>query len=186
MHVNTGSHRCSPYFVFLFHIQISLSARKRCEKRENTGGVLGAATFSRHGSQTERTFIRILIGTALCIAILTAVLAPASEPPATALGQPWLFRLEVSLLAFYGCLLLITPAFSGLIRGRLPTEISTRGAKFAEETGRAEELTDAKIEELERTTDTLAERLIDAHAEIEQLRSETVKDSTQREVDSRR
>lgn len=83
-------------------------------------------------------------------------------------------------------LLLITPAFSGLIRGRLPTEISTRGARFAEEADQSAELTDAKIKGLERTTDALAERLIDAHAEIVQLRGETVKDSTQREVDSKR
>lgn len=136
-------------------------------------------------SQTEQTLIRILIGAALCVAVLTAVLASASELPAVALGQTGLYRLEVSLLAFYACLLLITPAFSGLIRGRLPIEISTRGARFAEEADQSAELAGAKIKGLERTTDALAERLIDAHAEIKQLRGETVKDSTQREVDSK-
>lgn len=136
-------------------------------------------------SQTERTLVRILIGAALCVAIITAVFAPISDLPAVALGQPWLYRLEISLLAFYGCLLLITPVFSGLIRGQLPTEISTRGARFAEEADRSAELTDAKIKGLERTTDALAERLIDAHAEIERLRGETVKDSTRRKVDSK-
>jgi hypothetical protein len=97
-----------------------------------------------------------------------------------------LYRLEVSLLAFYGCLLLITPAFSGLIRGRLPTEISTRGAKFAEEADRSERLTDAKIDGLELATETLAEGLTAAHAEIKQLREEAVGDNTQRRVDSQR
>lgn len=135
--------------------------------------------------RAERNLIRTLIGAALCVAILSAALAPASALPAIALGQSWLYRLEVSLLAFYSCLLLITPAFSGLVRGRLPVEISTRGAKFAEEADQSAELTDTKIKGLEKTTDALAERLADAHAEIEQLRGETVEDSTQREVDSK-
>ncbi|HEY3491738.1 MAG TPA: hypothetical protein VGK43_02225 [Solirubrobacterales bacterium] len=130
--------------------------------------------------------MRILIGGALCVAILTAVLAPASELPAIALGQPWLYRLEISLLAFYGCLLLITPVFSGLINGRLPTEISTRGAKFAEEADQSAQLTEAKIKALKGTVDALAEGLITAHAELGQLREKTIEDNKQRKVDSKR
>ena len=55
---------------------------------------------------------------------------PQGDPalPAVAFEQVGLYRLEVGLLAFYGGLLLITPAFSGLVRGRLPIEISARGA----------------------------------------------------------
>jgi hypothetical protein len=136
--------------------------------------------------QAEPTLVRIFIGAALCVAILTAVLAPASALPAVALGQPWLYRLELALVAFYGCLLLITPAFTGLIRGRLPIEISTRGAKFAEETDRSAELTNARIDGLERTTDVLAVAVTTTHAEVEQLKGEIVGDSTKREVDSRR
>lgn len=130
--------------------------------------------------------MRILIGAALGVAILTAVLAPAAALPAVALGQVWLYRLEVSLLAFYACLLLITPAFSGLISGRLPIEISTRGARFAEETDRSAELTDAKVEALERATDALVEGLTDAHDELEQLRNETAADRTQPKLDLER
>jgi len=37
-------------------------------------------------------------------------------------------------------LLLITPTFSALLNGRLPIEISTRGAKFAEDAGQSTEL----------------------------------------------
>lgn len=136
-------------------------------------------------SQTERALVRILIGGALCIAILTAVFAPASAP-AVALGQAWLYRLEVSLLAFYGCLLLITPAFSGLIRGRLPIEISTRGARFAEETNRYAALDQEMIKELELATGDLAQALADAQIEIEQLHEIVARDKTLREVDSKR
>lgn len=130
--------------------------------------------------------MRILIGAALSVAILTAALAPASALPAFALGQSWLYRLEISLLVFYGCLLLITPTFSGLIRGRLPIEISTRGAKFAGETDRSAELTDARIDGLERAGDALAVALTAAQIEIEQLKGEIVRDSTKREVGSER
>jgi hypothetical protein len=89
--------------------------------------------------------------------------------PAVAFRQAGFYRLEVSLLVFYGSLLLITPAFSGLIRGRLPIEISTRGAKFAEEADQAEALNGAMIEELKRTTDALAEDLTTMELEIEKL-----------------
>lgn len=87
------------------------------------------------------------------------------------------------MLAFYGCLLLITPAFSGLIRGRLPIEISTRGAKFAEETDQSAKLTEAKINALKGTVDALAEGLTTARAEIEQVR-ESLGDNEQRKVGS--
>lgn len=56
----------------------------------------------------------------------------------------------------------------------MPIEISARGAKFAEEADRSAELTDAKIDELERATDAITEGLTTVHAEIEQLREETV------------
>jgi hypothetical protein len=77
-----------------------------------------------------RNLVRVLVGTALCTALSVCIAVPIpADLPAIALLQPSLYRLEVALLVFYGCLLLLTPAFSGLIRGRLPIEISTRGAK---------------------------------------------------------
>jgi hypothetical protein len=89
-------------------------------------------------------------------------------------------------MVFYGWLLLVTPAFSGLIRGHLPIEISTRGAKFAEEDGRSAELNGAAIRKLEGTVADLAEALADTQIETERL-SETVEsDSTQPGVDSNR
>jgi hypothetical protein len=137
-------------------------------------------------SQIERTLVRILIGAALLVAIVTAALAPASALPAVAFEQMWLYRLEVSLLAFYGCLLLITPAFSGLIRGRLPIEISTRGAKFAEETKRYAALDEGTIRELEETIGDLSQAIANVQIEIGQLSEIVSRDKTQREVGSKR
>jgi len=137
-------------------------------------------------SQIERTLVRILIGAALLVAIVTAALAPASALPTVAFGQVWIYRLEVSLLAFYGCLLLITPAFSGLIRGRLPIEISTRGAKFAEETKRYAALDEGTIRELEEAIGDHSQAIANVQIEIGQLSEIVSRDKTQREVDSKR
>jgi hypothetical protein len=120
----------------------------------------------------ERTLVRGLIGAALGVAVLVAAFAPSSTLPAIALGQPWLYRLEVSLLAFYGCLLLITPAFSGLIRGRLPIEISTRGARFAEEADHSDEASKASIKNLERSVNRLTDRVTAAEIDLGQLQKD--------------
>ncbi len=89
-------------------------------------------------------------------------------------------------MVFYGDLLLITPTFSGLIRGRLPIEISTRGAKFAEEAGQSGARNEAAIRKLEGTTRDLSEGLATMHLEVERLNKTTPSDSTQRAVDSER
>jgi len=111
--------------------------------------------------------------------------AGSENPPAVAFEQAFVYRLEVALLVFYGCLLLITPAFSGLIRGRLPTEISARGAKFAEETDESAAANEAKIKELERATYAQAEKLVTVRIEIERLREMNEGDATQQGVDSK-
>lgn len=136
-------------------------------------------------NQTERTLIRILIGASLLVATVIAALAPASPLPAIAFGQAWIYRLEVSLLAFYACLLLITPSFSGLIRGRLPIEISTRGARFAEETSRYAVLDEEAIRELEGTISILSQAIAKAQIDIGQLQEIVSGDNTQRKVDSK-
>jgi hypothetical protein len=112
--------------------------------------------------RSARNFIRVLIGVALCIALAAAGLArPPAVLPAVAFGQASLYRLEIALLVFYGSLLLVTPTFSGLARGRLPTEISTRGAKFAENADQlveSDEATTRKLEgKLKRLSDDMAE-----------------------------
>ncbi|HXR60310.1 MAG TPA: hypothetical protein VN732_03180 [Solirubrobacterales bacterium] len=124
------------------------------------------------GTRT-RIFIRVLVGSALCTALLTCIAVPVPEDlPAIAVGQAGLYRLEVALLTFYGWLLLVTPAFSGIVRGRLPIEISTRGAKFAEEVDQTAEANEAAIKGLELTTKDLTDALDQANSEIEKLKRE--------------
>jgi hypothetical protein len=141
---------------------------------------------------TERLFVRILIGAALCAALLVFALVSVpmnaeGDPdlPAAAFAQVGLYRLEAALLVFYGSLLLATPAFSGLARGRLPIEISMRGAKFAEETDQSTEAAKAAIKELESTTESLSEDLAAASIEIEELKGIVRRDNRQPEVNSK-
>ncbi|HEY8502793.1 MAG TPA: hypothetical protein VIL21_08910 [Solirubrobacterales bacterium] len=139
----------------------------------------------------ERTLVRILVATSLCIAVSACMLMPIPRDakgnpalPAIAFEQVGLYRLEVSLLVFYGGLLLITPTFSGLIWGRLPTEISARGAKFAGEADQSAALNEARIEELEKATDELTEELKVANFKIEWLQQMSKRDNSQPAVDS--
>ncbi|HEY3552585.1 MAG TPA: hypothetical protein VGK66_02750, partial [Solirubrobacterales bacterium] len=99
----------------------------------------------------KRISIRILVSLIACAALAAFAWIPIPEDtnghpvlPAVALEQAGLYRLEVALMVFYGGLLLITPAFSGLIEGRLPIEISARGARFADST-------DEALDDLEKT-----------------------------------
>lgn len=132
-----------------------------------------------------RNFIRILVGAALCTALIACVVAPVPEDlPAVTLRQAGLYRLEIALIVFYGSLLLITPVFSGLIHGRLPIEISTRGAKFAEGAERSTELDEAAIRKLEGDIADLALALADTEIETERLNKIVGSDSRQQEVAS--
>lgn len=141
----------------------------------------------------ERSLVRALVAFAVTIAVMASLLLPVpydekGDPalPAVAFEQIGLYRLEIALLVFYGGLLLATPVFSGLIWGRLPTEISMRGAKFPEGTDRSADTNQAAVEDLERTTRRLTEGLEIANLEIERLREIPRRDSTQPEVDSER
>jgi hypothetical protein len=132
----------------------------------------------------KRTLIRALIGAALGAAIVAGAAIPVPEDlPAVALRQPGLYRLEIALLVFYGGLLLITPAFSGLIRGRLPIEISTRGARFAVEADQSTEANEAAIRKLERDFTVLAQALASTEGETKRLNN-CESDSRQQEVSS--
>jgi hypothetical protein len=139
----------------------------------------------------RRLSIRILVVLTLCAAFAAFVFVPIPENanghpalPAVALEQESLYRLEISLMVFYGGLLLITPAFSGLVAGRLPVEISARGAKFAEEADQSTEIAASAIRNLEETTDSLSETVAAALSRIERLEQSPVRDNTQPEVDS--
>lgn len=111
---------------------------------------------------------------ALGAALIGLALAPVPDDlPAPALGQPDLYRLEIALLIFYGCLALVTPAFSALAFGQLPIEISTRGAKFAEQAERSAERDEVTQQDLEETADRLRERLAIAVFEIDRLKADS-------------
>jgi hypothetical protein len=125
----------------------------------------------------ERALIRLLVGAALILAIWACISVSLPQDvqgdldlPALAFGQAGLYRLEVALLVFYGGLLLITPAFSGLARGRLPIEISARGAKFAEDADDSAETTRAALKELEQAATHFTDELARADIEINLLK----------------
>jgi hypothetical protein len=123
--------------------------------------------------------IRVLTGFALCMALVTCSVAPVPEDlPAIAVHQPGLYRLEVGLMVFYGWLLLVTPVFSGLIRGRLPIEISTRGARFAEEADQSTQWNEKKIKDLEATAEDLTEGLRTVQFEIQAMKEAGARDKT--------
>jgi len=141
----------------------------------------------------ERHLVRALVAVVLGLALMAFIGVPIPlgedgnpDLPAAAFGQMSLYRLEVALLVFYGGLLIATPSISGLIRGRLPIEISTRGAKFADGTDQSAERNEADIRQIEESVSNFAEALADINAEIEGLRQPTRSDSTQLEVDSKR
>jgi hypothetical protein len=87
------------------------------------------------------------------------------------------YRLEVALLVFHGILLLVTPAFSGLVRGRLPTEISIRGTRFADETGRSAKRDEAAIRAIEQRLDSFTDRLTLFEVKLKRIEGQvTVRD----------
>jgi hypothetical protein len=120
-----------------------------------------------------RNLVRVLVGAVLGIALITGAVLPAPDDlPAIALGQAALYRLEIVMAVFYGCLLMVTPAYSGLAMGRLPIEISTRGARFAEGTDQSTEVNEELIWELQQSVDTAVEGLAEALIEIDLLKAE--------------
>ena len=120
-----------------------------------------------------RNLVRVLVATALSVALAACAVLPVPEDlPALALEQPALYRLEVALAAFYGCLLLATPAYSGLVLGRLPIEISTRGAKFAAEATQTAERDEETISELRLNVSQVVDGLTEAMIEIDRLNRE--------------
>jgi hypothetical protein len=132
-----------------------------------------------------RYFIRGLVGAVLCAALLASAAAPVPEDlPAVAFEQTGLYRLQVALFVFYGALLLITPASSGLIHGRLPIEISTRGARFAVEADQSTESNEAAIRKMEGDFTVLAQALANTEIETERLNKTAGSDSRQQKVSS--
>jgi hypothetical protein len=126
---------------------------------------------------SPRAVVRVLVSGALCVALAACSVLPVpAHLPAVALGQPSLYRLEIALAAFYGCLLLVTPAYSGLVAGRLPIEISTRGARFAAEADQTAERDENTISELRLNISQVVDGLSEAMIEIDRLKGGVTED----------
>jgi len=72
--------------------------------------------------------------------------------------------------------LIVTPTYSALAAGRLPIEISTRGAKFAEEADETAGSNEVAIESLERTVSQVVDELSEAVFEIDRLKVAVTED----------
>lgn len=75
--------------------------------------------------------------------------------PAVALGNAAIYRMEISLAALYGGLLILVPLYRGVVRGDLPIEISARGAKYEQVGATISEIGD-QVEKLEKRLNQIA------------------------------
>jgi hypothetical protein len=75
--------------------------------------------------------VTVRFATAAVFLVATAIASTTPVPaelPAIALGQVAVYRVKILLALVYGGLLLLTPFFEGVLNGRMPIEISHRGA----------------------------------------------------------
>jgi len=86
--------------------------------------------------------------------------------PSVALDQVSLYRTEIGLAVFYIGLLILVPLFYGVIRGRMPSEISARGTRFA-----TDEIS-GSLDAAERRIESVDQRLLAAEGLIALTRAE--------------
>jgi hypothetical protein len=155
---------------------------KRGWKRNSISGLVAALLI-----------LAAVIGYALDIPTAGVGAAKHDDLPAVALGQTFLYRVEVALLVFYGGLLLLTPLFRGVVEGQLPIEVSARGAKYAEDVAGSLKDTTKTVEDLGKQVNEVRGTLIltqlalqDAKNEIASLRDPQIpglEPKTPREAD---
>lgn len=138
-----------------------------------------AAHNDGHNSDNDthsgaRWLIRVLIcGLAGATLWYALTLEPPSPLPSVALGRKFVYRTEVFVLLLYAGLLILTPLFQGVIKGRLPTEISARGAKFdPEDVAAALRDAQTRIEEVESTVKTSGAEILRLRSELQRLKEE--------------
>jgi hypothetical protein len=146
-------------------------------------GEAGDSELSESRSKATRNAIRAMIAIVFLAALFGAFAvstptkgAGSSERPdlpSVALGQESVYRVEIFLLVFYGGLLIGTPAFRGIIGGRLPTKISARGAEYAEETAEAIEETQNLVEELRKELQSERASAVRTRLNIDQIAKES-------------
>jgi len=127
--------------------------------------------------------IRLVVGALVVAAAVTAFsvgipmkgsgIEAQPDLPSVALGQEAIYRIEIFLAVFYGGLLIATPAYRGVIGGRLPIEVSTRGAKFAEDAADSIEETQKLVEELRERLRKSEATVARTRLNIDQLASQT-------------
>jgi hypothetical protein len=107
----------------------------------------------------NRWSVPVVVGAAFAAAVMGGIFLPRTGGlPGPALGTKWLLYALRALVIFYGLLLLLIPLIRAL-RGELPVELSTRGARY-EETGATSKAIDdlvAKIAAMEIRLDGVAE-----------------------------
>jgi hypothetical protein len=142
----------------------------------------GTAAPQKEGASRTQNAIRLMIGALLVAALVTALAVAVPtvgsgageqvDLPSVALGQESLYRVEIFLLVFYGGLLIGTPAFRGIVGGRLPTKISARGAEFAEETAQTIAEAQKLVEELRSELQTERANAVRTRLNIDQIARE--------------
>jgi hypothetical protein len=141
-----------------------------------------AGARKKGGASRTQNAIRLMIGALLVAALVTALTVAVPtvgegaekqvDLPSVALGQESLYRVEIFLLVFYGGLLIGTPAFRGIVGGRLPTKISARGAEFAEETAQTIAEAQKLVEELRGELQTERANAVRTRLNIDQIARE--------------
>lgn len=110
-------------------------------------------------ARAERAIVRFGIPTLLLAsaagAILVSLHTTKSEIPGFAFGSHVVLMVQLTLLFFYGALLLVLPLVRAVSGGELPIELSMRGARFAE--AKLTLANEETLERLERAEESLAE-----------------------------
>lgn len=89
------------------------------------------------GMGAERLLVRlgtpVLLLVSCAGAVAVSLHTAKSEIPSFAFGSPVVLAVQVTLVLFYGALLLLVPVLRALFNGELPVELSVRGARWTEE-----------------------------------------------------
>jgi hypothetical protein len=118
--------------------------------------------------KAEKRVVRAVVGVLALVAIgigLFFSIPQHDRLPGVALGQPDLYRAEVSLALLYAGLLLLMALFHGVLRGALPVEVSQQGAKWPQVASAAKETSD----DLEEAVNDLQADLTELGARIAEL-----------------
>lgn len=123
-------------------------------------------------SVLPRWLVRAVIAVLGFASLSFAVLADAPDRlPSVALGQELMYRLELLLGSLFSGLLVATPLLQGVINGRLPTEITARGAKYdPEEVSQGLAALEDRISQIEAAVTKTGGEALALRADVEVLK----------------